>query len=544
MDAPASSAAPQVGPGEKPFVPLHENMPAEAAGGGPIANAIAATQSQTAQRIGGGVQLETIRENQVQAAQLQKQFMDQATKMLYNDDPNNLGLVHQPASQFDQNVHQTRADLTALASQFLDSAPNGIAQDMLRRGIAGSMDAYEKDILSAGFVAHKAQMFSTMNDLSNTMVQQVQMAPNPNSAVTMMHSNIGTIHEHMAPYFGVDDQGQPSAQAMKITEGMQYQGYRGLADKYLQQGDWANAQALLKMPEVRDALALHPGTIEALTEKYEAGGAHHDAWNVVAPKWMDRDGLNGQGSALFEVNKKYADNHDALMAAQKGIKDYFGEQKNSIFEYFRQWGSFPTGVKLSPKDKAGFYKQFYNQADDPRDLAAANELKFAPKGSDEMHEFASMDWKNLDVFPGLTMPTRQKFANDAEKAAKGQQFVEPHEANAYAVALGQVYHYWPSTEHIEDLDKPYLSKNETPVADFLNSSVEFARKNPQATSIEMGAWADKYMASMLSSHQQMLTLRAQEVALQRGETTPESIEAIRNSMENELKQNRSGYYGN
>ena len=542
MDAPASSAVPQVNPGEKPFVPAREEMPAEAAGGGPVANAIASTQSQTAQRIGSGIQLETIRENQVQAAQLQRQFMDQATKMLYNNDPNHLGLIHQPASQFDQNVHQTRADLADLASQYLDNAPNGIAKDMLRRSLAGSMDAYEKEILSAGYVAHKAQMYSTVNDLANTMVQQVQMAPNSNSAVTMMHSNIGTIHEHMVPIFGLDDLGNPSKQATQITDGMQYQGYRGLADKYLQQGDWANAQALLKMPEVRDALALHPGTIEALTEKSQSGAAHHEAWNIIAPKWMDKDGLDGLGSALYEANQKFQDNHGQLMAAQKGIKDYFGEQKNSIFEYFRQWGSFPTGVKLTPKDKAGFYKQFYNQADDPRDLAAANELKFAT--GQEAREFASIDWKNLDVFPGLTMSTRQKFANDAEKAAKGHPYFEPVEANAYAVALGKVYHYWPSTEHIEDLDKPYQSKNETPVADFLNNSVKYAQSNPRATSIDMDKWADQYMASMLSNHPQMLSLRAQEVALQRGETTPDSINAIRNSMENEIKQNRSGYYGN
>lgn len=549
MDAPASSSAPQVSPGEQPFVPMREEMPAEAAGGGPIANAIASTQSQTSQRIGSGVQLETIRENQVQAAQLQTHFVNSAIKMLYSNDPNNLGLIHQPASDFDQNVHKTRDDLANMASQYLDNAPNGIAKDMLRRGIANQMDAYEKDILGAGFVAHKAQMFSSMNDLANSMSRQISMAPNVESAKALMHASIPTIHEHMAPYFGIDDEGNPSAQAMKITQDMQLKGYTDLAARMYNSGDWASEQQLVNDPEVRSVFELQPTLLKDLDDQVLKAQSHSKAWNEVAPAWYAKEGMSGKQNALDEVNEKYKNQRGPMMTAQKAVNDYFGEQKNMLINGFCRDGYFPAGTKLTPKEKSDIYKQCFGQKDDPRDVAAANALMYAPKGSDEMHQFASMDWSNQDIFPGLTQETRQKYQIAADKASHGHPFFEKNESTAYSVGLSQVYHYWPTVEHINDLDDPNAPAggDEHPVATFLNDMVAYAQKNPQATSIDMSKHADLYMTSLLQTHPAMLNLRAQEIAIQKGETSSAQIQQIRDTLAIGLKTEKGGfdasYYG-
>lgn len=547
--APGSSEAPQVTPGEQGFVPAREEMSAEAAGGGQIASQIAQTIGGAAHALGSGVQLETIRENQVTAAQLQRHFMDQATKMLYSDDPQNPGLVHQPASQFDSNVHQTRQNLVDLAGQMLDAAPNPIAKDMLRRGIDNTMDVYDKDIQGAGFAAHKAQMFSSSNDLATTMVQQGQMAPNAHSVVAMVQANTDTINQHMAPYFGTDDQGNPSEQSSKMTNSMAFSTYKGWAEKKLQGGDWGSAQQLLQMPEVRDVLSKQPGTWEDLNEKAQTGAAHANAWNSVSPNWFQKEGFDGEGDALREVNDKYVDNKGQLMGAQKAVKDYFGQQKWTVLSYFAKWGDFPPGLNLSPKMRATFYKQFYNQQDDPRDLAAANDMMLSKKTNmAEYQNFKNTDWTNMDIFPGLSLPTRQKFINAAEKASNGKPAVDPQDATAWAIGQSQVYHYWPSTENMSDLTKAteYTGSDgqkHAPIADFLNNMVSYSQAHPGATSLDLHQYADKYMASTLSQNPQLLQLRAQEIAQSRGGGSPQDIQSIRDVMESDLKANRSGYYG-
>lgn len=548
-DAPASSGMQQVDPGAQEFVPAREEMSAEAAGGGQVANQIAATQGEAARSLGSGVQLETIRENQVVAAQLQRHFMDKATQMLYSDDPSNPGLVHQPASQFDQNVHQSRQDLVDVAGQMLDAAPNPIARDMLRRGIDNSMDMYEKDIQGAGFAAHKAQMFSSSNDLATTMVQQGQMAPTAHSVVGMVQANTDTINQHMAPYFGTDDQGNPSEQSSKMTDSMAFQTYKGWAEKKLQAGDWGSAGQLLQMPEVKDALAKQPGTWEDLNEKAQTGAAHADAWNSVAPNWFQKEGFDGEGDALDQVNERYVNNKGQLMGAQKAVKDYFGQQKWSVLSYFAKWGDFPPGLQLSPKMKATFYKQFYNQQDDPRDLAAANDMMLSKKSSmSEYQMFKNTDFTNMDIFPGLSLATRQKFINASEKANNGKPAVDPQDATAWAMGLSQVYHYWPSSENLDALTRAtsYTGSDgqpHAPVADFLNAMVSYSQAHKGATTIDMQGYADKYMASMLSENPQLLQLRAQEIAVQRGGGSAANIQSIRDVMESDLKSNRSGYYG-
>ena len=345
---------------------------------------------------------------------------------------------------------------------------------------------------------------------------------------------------------------QDAPETQKLIDNMNYKSVAGWLDGKLHGingiggGDWASVQQAVSMPEVQSALAQNPAALADYTQQGQNGQSHAEAYNSIGPKWWSDMGDQGEQGALDQNNTKWVDNKGAMMAGQKGIKDYFGQQKWEVFSYFAKWGDFPPGVKISSGFRNKIYKQMYNQQDDPRELAAANDMMLSKKTNlSEYQNFKNTDWTNMDIFPGLSLPTRQKFINAAEKAGGGKANPgQQQDATAWAIGQSTVYHYWPTAENLGDLTKATTFKGDdgnmhSPVADFLNGMVTFSQAHPGATSIDLSQYADKYMASVLNQNPQLVHLRAQEIAQSRGE----DVQAVTNQLEQDLKSNRSGFTG-
>ena len=265
MAAPEAQV-PQVAPGDLPNVKAQEQLPLQAAGGGPLVEQQAAVGEQLGEHVGRAIQLETMKANQTSTADRAIMLSQISTKYLYGDPQTNTpGYLAQrgrnAADTLNPMMEQSDKEMQAV----LDSAPNENVKRMVLKEYATQKDGMLRQahahLMEQNEVAAKDTMAGTQEQAMDAGWKSVNTPDEHNQIVSNRELGAKGILSYYAGHQGdivvnPDGSTAPGDETKAALDQYYYKYDAGVIQSYLAQKSPEKARAYLEAN--KDSLEKNP----------------------------------------------------------------------------------------------------------------------------------------------------------------------------------------------------------------------------------------------------------------------------------------------